>query len=56
MDQDEAVAVLARSLRNLPAPALRRMAASPSPTTAAVARAILDTRADEAPRDHIFSS
>lgn len=53
----EAVAVLTRSLRNTPSSVLRRMALSASPTTAAVARALLETRTDAEPLPNvIFSS
>lgn len=55
MTPAEAVPVLTRLLRDLPTPVLRRMAESDSPTTAAVARAILDTRPLQ-PRDRIFPS
>lgn len=53
----EAVAVLTRSLRNTPSSVLRRMAESPSPTTAAVARVLLEGRDDAEPLNHaIFPS
>jgi hypothetical protein len=53
----EAVAVLTRSLRNTPSSVLRRMALSVSPTTAAVARVLLEGRDDAEPLNHaIFPS
>jgi hypothetical protein len=49
MTRDEAVAVLTRTLRHAPTATLRRMAESPTPTIAAVARALLEIRGDADP-------
>jgi hypothetical protein len=57
MTEREAVAVLTRKLRGLPTPVLQRMAESTSPTTAAVARVLLETRPEAEPlRNVIFPS
>ncbi|MGW4525167.1 hypothetical protein [Amycolatopsis sp. NPDC004378] len=50
----EAVATLTRTLRNMPLPVLRKMAASASPTTAAVARVLLEHRPDAEPNRHVI--
>lgn len=50
--EQDAIRVLTRTLRNMPTPVLRRMADSATPTTAAVARALLDTRDDAEPLNH----
>lgn len=56
-DEQEPVRVLARTMRDLPTATLRRMAESPSPTTAAVARVLLEGRDDAEPLNHaIFPS
>lgn len=53
----DAVAVLTRKLGGMPTPVLQRMAESTSPTTAAVARVLLETRDDAEPLRHtIFPS
>lgn len=53
----DAVPVLARALKDLPTPVLRRMADSDALTVAAVARAILDLREGGEPLpDQIFPS
>jgi len=55
--EDEAVVVLTRTLRSMPTATLRTMAESVTPTTAAVARVLLESRPEAEPhRNTIFPS
>lgn len=50
----EAVAALTRAMRDLPTATLRRMALSASPTTASVARVLLESRPEAEPLPNVI--